>query len=244
MFNRNVKTVESQIPAKPAANNGDEQFDNAAMILGQALLRFLERSNNRIAEKVLENLIPMASQLTRVETQQKQLNLQLGSIEKMLSNLTSYSKLLENASQTNLLLGKQHYENYIIQPMARSLFAVIDLIEDNQKSRKDKNLQADQDQAELIESVRVQQEQFFHNYGIKVIRHQPGSQFNPQLMKPLSKVPTTDKNLAGCIAESLQVGFIWNQQRLLRPESVSIYTFAQTHTNSIRKKEVSNDTRN
>ncbi len=231
MFNRNDKNDKSKVPIELATNSSNEQFDTAAMLLGQALLQFLERSNSRIAEKVLENLIPMASQLTKIETQQKQSNFQLDSIEKVLSNLSSYSKLLENASQTNHLLSKQHYEDYIVQPMARSLFAVIDLIEDARKSCKDNT----QDQVELIKVIKVQLEQFFQNYGIKVIRHQPGSQFNPQLMKPVSKVTTTDKSLDGCIAKSLQAGFIWNQQRLLRPESVSIYKFAQTHINPIKE---------
>lgn len=237
MFNRNAKTDESKVPREPAANSSNEQFDTAAMLLGQALLRFLERSNTRIAEKVLESLIPMASQLTKVETQQKQLNLQLGSIEKILGNLSSHSKLLENASQTNLLLGKQHYEDHIIQPMARSLFAVIDLIEDARKPRKDNNYQTGQDQVELIEAVRVQLEQFLQNYGVEVIRHQPNTQFSRQLMKPVSRVSTTDKRLDGLVAKSLQIGFRWNQQRLLRPESVSIYKYVQANIKSIEDEK-------
>ncbi|MBC8481584.1 MAG: nucleotide exchange factor GrpE [Planctomycetes bacterium] len=237
MFNRDSKANENKVPRGPTVNDSCEQFDTAAMVLGQALLRFLERSNSRIAEKVLESLIPMASQLTKVETQQKQSSFQLDSIEKILSNLSSHSKLLENASQTNLLLGRQHYEDYIIQPMVRSLFTVIDIIEDARKSWKDNNCQTEQDQAELVEAIKVQLEQFLQNYGIKVIRHQPGSQFNPQLMKPVSKVPTTDKKLDDLVAMSLQAGFIWNQQRLLRQESVSIYKFTQTHINPIKEKE-------
>jgi len=236
MFNRNDKTDESKVPAEPADNSSDEQFDTAAMLLGQGLLRFLERSNSRIAEKVLEKLIPLASQLTQVETGQKQTKFQLDSIEKILSNLSSHSKLLENASQTNLLLGKQHYEDHIIQPMARSLFAVIDLIKDAGKSRKDNNCQVDQDQAELIEAIRIQLEQFLGNYGIEVIRHQPNTQFDRQLMKPVSRVSTADKKLDGLVAKSLQIGFRWNQQRLLRPESVSIYKFVRTHINPIKQE--------
>lgn len=227
----------SRMPLEADSNDSCEQFDIAAMVLGQALLRFLERSNSRIAEKILEKLIPMASQLIQVETQQKQLNFQLGSVEKVLSNLSSHSKLLENASQTNLLLGKQHYEDHIIQPMARSLFAVIDLIEDAHKSRKNNHGQSDQDQAELIEAIKVQLEQFLHNYGVEVIRHQPNTQFNRQLMKPVSRVSTTDKRLDGLVAGSLQIGFRWNQQRLLRPESVSIYKYVQANINSIEDEK-------
>jgi len=237
MFNRDNKTNENKVPRELFVNDSCEQFDTAAMVLGQALLQFMERSNSRIAEKVLESLIPMASQLTKVETQQKQLNFQLGSIEKVLSNLSSYSKLLENASQTNLLLGKQHYEDHIIQPMARSLFAVIALIEDARKPRKDNSCQAGQDQAELIEAIRIQMEQFFANYGVELIRHLPNTQFNRQLMKPVSRVSTSNKKLDGLVAGSLQIGFMWNQQRLLRPESVSIYKYVEANIKSIEDRK-------
>lgn len=236
MFNRESKTNESKVPRGPTVNDGCEQFDTAAMILGQALLRFLERSNSRIAEKILESLIPMASQLTKVETQQKQLNFQLGSVEKILTNLSSHSKLLENASQANHILSKQHYEDHIIQPMLRSLFVVIDLIEDGCKSWKDGQGQATQPQIELLEAIKVQLEQFFQNYGIEVVRHRPNSRFNPQFMKPVSKISTSNNELDGLVARSLQIGFRWNQQRLLRPESVSIYKFVQTHVNPIKKE--------
>ena len=234
MFNRNAKTDESKVPREPAANNDNEQFDTAAMVLGQALLRFLERSNSRIAEKVLGELIPLIAQ---IEVRQKKSAFHLDSIEKTLNNLSSHSKLLENASQTNLLLGKQHYEDHIIQPMARSLFAVIDLIEDAHKSRKNNHGQSDQDQAELIEATRIQLEQFLQNYGVEVIRHRPNTQFNRQLMKPVSRVSTSDKKLDGLVARSLQFGFRWNQQRLLRPESVSIYKYVQANINSIEDEK-------
>jgi hypothetical protein len=90
MFNRNAKIDESKVPKGPTANSSNKQFDTAAMLLGEALLRFLERSNSRIAEKVLEKLIPIVSQLSQIETQQKQSNFQLDSIEKILSNLSSH----------------------------------------------------------------------------------------------------------------------------------------------------------
>ena len=237
MFNRDNKTNENEVPRGPTVNDSCEQFDTAAMVLGQALLRFLERSNSRIAEKVLESLIPMASQLTKVETQQKQLNFQLGSFEKILGNLSSHSKLLEKASQTNHILSKQHYEDHLIQPMVRSLFPVIDIIEDACKSWKDGQGQADQPQIELLEAIKVQLEQFLQNYGIEVIRHQPNTQFNRQLMKPVSRVSTTDKRLDGLVAKSLQIGFRWNQQRLLRPESVSIYKYVEANIKSIEDEK-------
>ncbi len=237
MFNRDSKTKEDKVSRGSTVNDNCEQFDTAAMVLGQALLRFLERSNSRIAEKVLEKLIPMVSQLTQIETQQKQSNFQLDSIEKILSNLSSHSKLLEKASQTNHILSEQHYEDRIIQPMVRSLFAVIDIIEDACKSWKNGQGQATQPQIELLEAIKVQLEQFLQNYGIEVVRHRQNSLFNPQLMKPVSRVSTSNKELDGLVARSLQIGFRWNQQRLLRPESVSIYKYVEANIKSIADRK-------
>lgn len=236
MFNRDSKANENKVLRGPTVNDSCEQFDTAAMVLGQALLRFLERSNSRIAGKVLEKLIPMVSQLTQIETQQKQSNFQLDSIEKILSNLSSHSKLLENASQTNHILSTQHYENHIIQPMVRSLFAVIDIIEDACKSWEDDQDRTNQHQVELLEAIKTQLQQFLANYGIEIVRHKPNSLFNPQLMKPVSRVSTSNKELDGLVVRSLQSGFRWNQQRLLRPESISIYKFVRTHINSIKQE--------
>jgi molecular chaperone GrpE (heat shock protein) len=56
-------------------------------------------------------------------------------------------------------------------------------------------------------------------------------------MKPVSRVSTTDKRLDGLVAKSLQIGFRWNQQRLLRPESVSIYKYVQANIKSIEDRK-------
>jgi molecular chaperone GrpE (heat shock protein) len=56
-------------------------------------------------------------------------------------------------------------------------------------------------------------------------------------MKPVSRVSTTDKRQDGLVARSLQIGFRWNQQRLLRPESVSIYKYVQANIKSIEDRK-------
>lgn len=232
MSNRNDKTDEYKVPTEPATNSSSEQFDTIAMVLGQAFLRFLERSNSRIAEKVLESLMPMASQLAKVETQQKQLNFQLDSIEKVLSNLSSHSKLLDNASQTNLLLGNQHYEEHIIQPLVRSLFPVFDLIEDARKhwSRSPQN-------TELLSAISSQMGQFLATYDVHIIQHQANNKFDPKTMKPITWISTEDAQLNGHIAESLQVGFRLGTERMLRLETVSLFKYQPSQTNTINPNE-------
>jgi molecular chaperone GrpE (heat shock protein) len=233
------------INKKPDMQNGDiaeAQPVSAEMLLGKALLQCSEQSNAQIIRSVLESLIPLGSQLSTVENQQKQSCFQLDSIKQILSDLSSHSKLLEEASKTNRTLTKEHYEQCIVEPMVRSLFPVIDFVEDGKKMWTN-NEKFEEEQIEFLELINTLVLQFLSNYGIEIIRHAPDAMFQPQLMKPVCKVSTTNEELDGCIAESLQVGFRWHRQRLLRHETVSLYTFEKTNTN-LSQKGSNYDSRN
>lgn len=207
--------------AKSGGGGLGPQKVSANVLLGEALQCFLERSNSQATKPILEKLTSVMTQLTKTEAQQNQSNVRLSLIEKSLNNLSSHSKLLENASQANMVLSDQHYEHCIIEPMVRSLFAVIDLIEDVRKTRPEG------DQAEVLDAIKAMLLQFLENYGIEIVRHKPSSPFDPQVMKPVSKIPTSNKKLDGYMAESLLVGFRLNHQRMLRPENVSLYEFEE-----------------
>ncbi len=214
-----------------------EKVSEAAWRLAQAFQELMEEYATDFPEEVSEQIVRLSNQISQVEKKQQQFLHHFESIRQLLENTVSANNLLENAGKANQLLGQEHYDQHIIEPMVRSLFPVIDIIEDAYKSWKDNNCQTGQDQAELIEAVRVQLEQFLQNYGVEVIRHQPNTQFSRQLMKPVSRVSTTDKSLDGLVAKSLQIGFRWNQQRLLRPESVSIYKYVEANINSIEDEK-------
>ena len=214
-----------------------EKVSEAAWRLAQAFQELIEEYATDFPEEVSEQIVRLSNQISQVEKKQQQFLHHFESIRQLLENTVSANNLLENAGKANQLLGQEHYDQHIIEPMVRSLFPVIDIIEDTYKSRKDNSCQTGQDQAELIEAIKVQLEQFFANYGVEVIRHLPNTQFNRQLMKPVSKVSTTDKRLDGLVARSLQIGFRWNQQRLLRPESVSIYKYVEANIKSIEDRK-------
>ena len=174
----------------------------------------------------------MASQLAKVETQQKQLNFRLDSIEKVLSNLSSHKKLLENASQTNLLLGKQHYDEHIIKPVVRSLFPVFDHIEDARRHWSHSS-----QTTELLGAISSQLEQFLATYDVHVIQHQADNKFDPKIMKPIKLIPTEDGQLNDHIAESLKVGFRLGTERMLRLEMVTLFKHQPSQTNTINPNE-------
>jgi molecular chaperone GrpE (heat shock protein) len=214
-----------------------EEVSEAACRLAQAFQELMEEYATDFPKEVSEQIVRLSNQISQVERKQQQSLHHFESIRQLLENTVSTNNLLEKAGEANQLLGQEHYNQHIIEPIVRSLFPVIDIIEDAYKSWKDNHCQTGQGQAELIEAIRIQLEQFLQNYGIEVILHQPNTQFNRQLMKPVSRSSTTDKRLDGLVAKSLQIGFRWNQQRLLRPESVSIYKYVEANIKSIADRK-------
>lgn len=214
------------------------QNADAALLLSQAIEQLTDTSMKKCLQNMPEQIMQLSHQTHQIETKQQQFLYHLESIKKYLEKLLSNNKLLENAGNTNQLLSNQHYEDCIIEPMTRSLFAVIDLIKDFQKSLQGEN-QGETDQGKLLKAVEAQLLQFFVNYGIEIIQHQPNSTFYPKVMKPVTRISTSDKELDGRIAESLQSGFIWKKQKVLRSESVSLYKYECVNINPIEKGELS-----
>lgn len=197
--------------------------------LSSALAELMSRSVNDSIGNLPEKLMQLDHELHKVQIRQQQFSYDLEAIKRSLEKLSANNTLLENASRANQCLTNDHYSQHIIEPMACSLFAIIDLIEDAQSSSPD------QPGNELCNSVKTQLLQFLAGYGIEVIRHKQGCEFNRKLMNPINTVSTQDKNLDGRVAKSLLSGFRWKDQKLLRAESVSLYKFENVNVNLIQE---------
>ena len=162
--------------------------------------------------------------LPDLEAQKSKIACDLGAIRQQVASLTSIHQLLERASQANHLLGKQHDTNHVIAPMLRSLFPVLDLIEDSLDHRNEDDLSAGMNQKPLM-AIWCQLEQFLSNYDVHILKHDNGTQFDPKMMKPVASVQTDNKRLHRHVAESLQIGFQMNDRQILRLETVSIFNY-------------------
>lgn len=169
------------------------------------------------------------------EAQNKKTGYQLQDISKQIEVFAANGELLENVNQTNRLLEAPFYEERIVQPMVRGLFPLVDLIRDGEQK-----LEATQPTAkswrQYLSALRVQLEQFLGNYGIEAFGHEPNSQFDPKIMKPLQTTPTGEADLNGLVAKSLQCGFRI-QERILRLETVSLFTSETGVSQNPRKLE-------
>ena len=134
------------------------------------------------------------------------------------------NSLLENAGKINHLLSQQHYDDHIIQPIVRSVFPLFDIIEDARKCY---------DNSRIFDALLCQLRQFLAVYNVKVIKHSINDKFDPKLMKPIKWLPTADQLQDGLVAESMQIGFCLNSERILRLETVALFKCQPSEINSI-----------
>lgn len=208
-----------------------------AVLFSLALSQLIEMSDDRLSDAFAEHTMPLLYKMGQVETKQQQLIYSLEATRKQLEALASNNKLLENAGSTNRLLGEQHYEDHIIQPLVRSVFPVFDIIEDTRKSWKAVGNELDRQVLEFIDAIWSQLEQLLVNYDVHIVRHRSGDLFEPQEMKPIRWVPADNRMLEGRVADCLQIGFKSGGQRVLRLESVSLFKYQPTKIKTVTSNE-------
>ena len=202
----------------------------------QKQLSQLETTQQAIRDHVDTRFVSLDAQLGKVLTGQQQLTYYLERIEKLLEQVRAENKLLEDISRENHLLGEQHYRQHIVEPMVRSLFPVFDFVEDARNAAFEHNLQ-DAALEKLIDGILIQLEQFLSAYEIEPVRHKPRAKFDPSMMRPVKTFYTGENELDGRVAKSLQTGFRWGFEKLLRPESVAIYKYKEQQVNIVNKQE-------
>lgn len=203
------------------------------VILSRALQKVIETAHQNSMQDMAEQNIPMLYQMGRMETKQQQCLYHLEAVVKQMEMLMANHKLLENAGRSNDLLGEQHYQKHVLEPLLRSVFPVFDLMKDAQNAMGNEPSQF----RDIIQSVWSQLEQFLVNYDVHIIQHTPGEDFDPKTTKPMKWNLTSDQTLHRHICESLQIGFRWGQERILRHESVSLYKFEADKTETNHSNE-------
>lgn len=206
-------------------NNISQQGSEAVLQLFQVLQQLISTSVSHCLQDLSGQAVQLSNQLSQVENRQQQSVYDFKSVKQQLEGLTSMNNLLENAGKTNQLLGQDHYNQHIIEPMMRSLFPVFDLIADSRKHHHDSTNKA-------MDSVYSQLQQFIANYNIEIVEHTAGDSFNPKTMRPIKWEITSEEHLEKTVARSLLIGFR-SGPRLLRMETVSLFKYQPSETNSV-----------
>lgn len=241
-------------PEDMPVGRDDKEYEHlaqrAAVLLVNSFKVLFDDSIKKVTDHIFIDLAPLRSQLnqilnkqqeildqmpaklaqletlpTKLQTSQQQIIYSLQHIEKQLDQQIAESRLLENASQENRLLSQEHYQDHIVQPMVRSLFPIVDFINDAKDRSTDPATDKKMDADELIEAISIQLQQFLAVYQIEPIRHKPKAKFDHRLMRPVKTVTTDNRQLDNRIAKSLQAGFWWRKETILRFESVALYKF-------------------
>ena len=168
-----------------------------------------------LAEEVA---LRLAQDQSAQETWRKQVVYSMEGLQKHLEKLGHDQEVLSRTLETQQTLSPQFYDHQIIEPMARGLFPVVDMIHGTLEISDSQRF------SDLVKGIKTQLSEFLATFGIEHFRHKTEQRFDPKVMKPLKRITTYDRRLDGLIAESLQCGFK-NSDRLLRLESVSIYQY-------------------
>lgn len=209
-----------------------QEVSNASRNLAQAFQKLMENciaSYSQDLQAVPEQIVRLSNQISQVERKQQQSLNSFDSIRQLFENTVSANNLLEKAGQVNLLLGKQHYDKHITEPMLRSLLPVVDIIVDSRKHNKNCSCNS----ANVINSIYSQLLQFLSSYGVEIFTHSERDKFDPQSMKPIKWEYTAESSLDNSVARSLQAGFRLNQTRILRMETVSLFKYKPSETNNV-----------
>ena len=129
---------------------------------------------------------------------------------------------LEQTSRQQTLLTEQHYQQHIIEPLARRVFPLIDMLA-GAISGSD-GQQHPNGQLDLLEALTVDLHELLAGYGVEPIRATAGSPFDAKTMRPVQRVPTPRARKDKTVESMVRLGFRRGEQ-ILRPVAVSIYRF-------------------
>ena len=205
-----------------------EATTDAMRWLARGFEALVEANTPENLEEVPGQIVNLSNQVSQVETKQQQSLNGLESVKQELEKLGSASKLLENVGEVNQLLGQEHYNRHIIQPMVRSLFPIFDIIADSREFRRHCSCNTNS----LMDSIRSQLQQFLANYDIETIEHEQGDSFDPKTSKSIMWEVTSEERLDKKVAYSLRTGFRSGKERILRTEMVSLFKYKPSETNT------------
>lgn len=136
--------------------------------------------------------------------------------------LTAQSNSLESASREMAKLNDRCWDERIIQPMAKNLFPMFDLLADALMNTEEHPGTEGQRSSEYIRALQTVLVEFLALYNVEPFQHQRHSRFDPKLMAPIQTLRAPVNAQRGIIQKSERPGFRLNG-RILRHEQVVVY---------------------
>lgn len=121
-------------------------------------------------------------------------------------------------------LTPQHLQDWVLDPMARQIFQMIDLLDDCLERNRGNYGTRVTAIVEMATAVRTQALEFLGVYGIESYRSTIGSPLDPRTMAPFANRKTYDKSQEKRVVRSIRRGFRRGEQ-IVRCEKVEIFRY-------------------
>ena len=129
---------------------------------------------------------------------------------------------LEQTSRQQTLLSEQHYQEHVIEPLARRVFPLVDILSEAVSGSSGKLVSTAR--SDLFEALTANMFELLADYGVEPIKVAAGSPFDAKIMKPVRFVPTYRSEDDKTVESMVRLGFR-RDELILRPAAVSIYRF-------------------
>jgi len=126
---------------------------------------------------------------------------------------------MEEASRQQTLLSQQHFDRHVIEPLARQVFPLIDVL-----SESGSRCQCDQGCEDHSEAFQAELLDLLASYGIEPIHAASGSAFDAKTMQPACFMNTDQLSRDMTVKDIVRLGFR-REDRILRPVMVDLYRF-------------------
>ena len=185
-------------------------------------------------EQIIQAGSEQESRIVRLEQMQLAHNQNLQDVESSLQKLATgldafyqQSQCLQQASDRLSLLSEQHYQQHVIEPLARRVFPLLDMYEEALSNDK---------QSDLLDAFAADLYELLAGFGVEPILMSVGDAFNPSTMQPMQTVFTQQRKSDKTVASVVRQGFCC-QSRILRTAKVALYRFDRSRRVSIVKTE-------
>ena len=204
-----------------------DEIEIADMQLLRAILRLF--AVPKTLEQIEQEFIGHSERLSRIEKAQclqengiRELEALHRKQSQALDAFYQGQNCMEEASRQQTLLSEQHYDRHIIEPLARRIFPLIDLLSENISRCPGGSSSSD-----TFEAVKAELIDLLANYGVEPVEVVSGSAFDAKIMQPVSFTDTDKLKKNMTIKAVVRLGFR-RDERIVRPVMVDVYRFEKS----------------
>ncbi len=221
--------------------NKNKLQDSAATLIAELL------AVPQVLEQIRQSIEQQRDLIARLEKTQAMHGRDIqrldGSVRKINSDMEAFyqrQNCMEQASERLTLLSQEHYQQHVLDPLARRILQLLDTVDE--ASSKGGAQQGNNEESDICRAFRANLLELLANYGIEQISADQGSVFDPKVMRPVRFAPTDCGQRDKTVESVVRHGYV-SDSRVLRPAMVSIYRFDDSEriSDNPQQKEINHE---